>query len=666
MPDQDRPTSRAPDEVRPAARVVLAPAAGATAEGRTFAPEQVREALRDHPVSAGELVEAPVARAEPGRAPPVRLQVVATTPEGRVQVDDGTRIEVRDRPVPTVESLTPGLDAIYDDVRTLRPILNQIREMIELPLRQPDMYRRLGIRPPRGVLIRGAPLSGARRLTRAVAADMGAKLLLVSGAELNAVDINEADRQLDEAFAAVKPGEPTLVVVSDLDQVARRRDWTTTDAERRIAARFLARLDALDPDARVVVVGMTSRPEALDEAVRRPGRLDREIVNSPPNPDARREFLEIGLARSPLAEDVDYDELTRFTWGYSIGDLSSFVREAALHAIHRACGEDMCGTGPTVIAREDFMEAMKRVKPSALHEVVVQAPAVKWDDIGADETAMDRLRKGVVLPLTRPEALARLGVRPPRGFLLFGPPGNGKSMMAAAAACEAGANFLSAGVSELLSTGRQVPDLIANLFARAREVAPALIYIDEVDRLTNPVAAGVEDPNAARHGLNALLAEMDALVQTPGIVVVGATARAAILERDLLHSGRLEELVYVPAPDVDARRKILEIATRNVPLSEDVNLQTVAERTERFTGTDLRDLVRAAGLTALYRSIDAETIDAGCFEVALREVRPSVTEDMESAYEETALTLKQEPARRPTIGFAVPVARHDDTTTGSK
>ncbi|NEX91555.1 AAA family ATPase [Caulobacter sp. 17J65-9] len=660
MPDQDRPTSRAPEDVRPAARVVLAPAAGAVVEGRSFAPEDVREALRDHPVSAGELVEAPVARIGAESAPTdVRLQVVATTPGGRVQVDDETRIEMQGVPL---TSLTPGLDAIYDDVRTLRPMLAQIREMIELPLREPDMYRRLGIRPPRGVLVRGAPLSGARRLTRAVAADIGAKLLLISGAELNALDITEAERRLDEMFDAASGPDPCLIVISDLDQVARRRDWTMTDAERRLGARFVSRLDALDPDARVVVVGLTSRPDALDEQIRRQGRLDREIVNSAPNPAARREFLTIGLAHSPLAEDVDLDELTHFTWGYSIGDLSAFVREAALHAIHRACPDDKPGPGPMVIAREDFLEAMKRVKPSALHEVVVQAPAVKWDDIGADETAKDRLRKGIVLPLTRPDALARLGVRPPRGFLLFGPPGNGKSMMAAAAACEAGANFLSAGVSELLSTGRQVPDLIANLFARAREVAPALIYIDEVDRLTNPVAAGVEDPNAARHGLNALLAELDALVQTPGIVVVGATARAAILERDLLHSGRLEELVYVPAPDVDARRHILEIATRHVPLAEDVDLRAVAEQTERFTGTDLRDLVRAAGLTALHRSIDAETIDAGCFEVALREVRPSVTEDMESAYEETALTLKQEPARRPTIGFAVPTSQRVDPT----
>lgn len=658
MSDQDRTTSRAPDDVRPAARVVLAPASGASSEARSFAPEQVREALRGHPLSAGEVVDAPVARAEAGAPAGVPLRVVATTPEGVVRVDDATRIEVREA-APSL-SLPPGVDAMYDDVRTLRPILGQIREMVELPLSQPEMFRRLGINPPRGVLIRGAPMSGTRRLARAFADEIGARLLLVTGAELNSMYAAEAERRIDEVFDAASTGEPTIIVVSEVDQVARRRDWTFSDGERRVGARFLARLDALDPSGRVVVVGLTHRPEALDEAVRRPGRLDREIVTAAPDPGARREFIGMALARSPLADDVDLDELTRFTWGYSTGDLGAFVREAALHAIHRACGSAMCPSGPAVIAREDFLAAIKRVKPSAQHEIIVQAPVVRWEDIGADETARERMRKGVVLPLTRPDALRRIGVRAPRGFLLFGPPGNGKSMMAAAAAGEAGANFLSAGVSELLSTGRHVPELIANLFARAREVAPAVIFIDEVDRLTNPVAAGVEDPTAAKHGLNALIAELDAIVQTPGIVVIGATARAAILERDLLHAGRLEELVYVPAPDVDARRHILEIATRDVPLADDVDLRAIAERTERFTGTDLRDLVRAAGLTALHRAVDAETIDAAAFEVALREVRPSVTEDMELAYEDTALTLKQEPARRPTIGFAVPTSQHED------
>lgn len=659
MPEQDRPSGSVPGELRPAARVVLAPAdERVRLEARSFAPETVRRALLGHEVSAGELVEASVARAEPhdGGATEVRLKVVATTPDGVVRVDDDTRIEVRETPASA--SLPDGVEAIYDDVRALRPVLGQIREMIELPLSQPDMYRRLGINPPRGVLVRGAPMAGTRRLAKAVAGEIGARLLMLSGAELNALQPDEAERRLDEAFTQATDGEPTLMIVLDVERVVRRSDWTSSDAERRLGARFLWNLDRLDPSGRVVVVGITGRPEALDEAVRRPGRLDRDLVNAAPDQAARREFLAMALASTPLDDDVDLDELARITWGFSTGDLGAFVREAALRAIHGACSTDTCGSGPTVIRRDDFMAAIKRVKPSALHEVVVQAPGVHWDDVGADEHAKERLQKGIVLPLTRPEALERLGVAPPRGFLLFGPPGNGKSMLAAAAACEAGANFLSAGVSELLSTGRQVPELIANLFARAREVAPAVIYIDEIDRLTNPVAAGVDDPNAARHGLNALIAELDAMVQTPGIVVVGATARAAILERDLLHAGRLEELVYVPAPDVQARRHILDIATRGVPIGDDVNLQFIAERTERFTGSDLRDLVRSAALTALHRSIDAQTVDAGCFEVALREVRPSVTEDMESAYEETALTLKQEPARRPTIGFAVPVARH--------
>lgn len=654
MPDQNRPSGAVPGELRPAARVVLAPVdERVRLEVPSFAPETVRRALLGQDLSAGELVDAPLARGDVQSD--VQLKVVATTPDGLVRVDDDTRIEVREA-APSA-ALPPGVEAIYDDVRTLRPILSQIREMIELPLSQPDMFRRLGISPPRGVLIRGAPLGGTRRLSRAVASEIGARMLLLTGAELTSLDPAEAERRIDQVFDAAAGGEPTVVVVAEIDLVARRRDWTVSDAERRMGARLLSRLDNLDPAGRVVVVGLTHRPEALDDAVRRPGRLDREIVNAAPDPAARREFIGLALARSPLGQDVDLDELARFTWGYSTGDLGAFVREAALHAIHQACSHDAEGAGPTMIRRADFLAAMKRVKPSALHEVVVQAPAVRWDDVGADEAVKERLRKGVVLPLTRPDALHRLGVRPPRGFLLFGPPGNGKSMLAAAAACEAGANFLVAGVSELLSTGRRVPELIANLFARAREVAPAVIYIDEVDRLTNPVAAGVEDPNAARYGLNALIAELDALVQTPGIMVIGATARAAILERDLLHAGRLEELVYVPAPDVDARRHILEMATRDTPLALDVDLQAVAERTERFTGSDLHDLVRAAGLTALHRSIDAETVDAGCFEVALREVRPSVTEDMESAYEETAVTLKQEPARRPAIGFAVPIGR---------
>jgi transitional endoplasmic reticulum ATPase len=450
------------------------------------------------------------------------------------------------------------------------------------------------------------------------------------------------------------------VFIDEIDSIASKRGQVSGEAEKRLVAQLLTLMDGLEARANLVVIAATNRPEAIDEALRRPGRFDREIIVGVPDERGRREILGIHTRGMPLGEKVDLDALARTTYGFVGADLAALTREAAIEAVRRIMPrlnlED--GTVPPEVlddlsvTREDFMEALKRVQPSAMREVMVQAPQVRWEDVGGLDQAQERLKEGVELPLKDPDAFRRLGIRPAKGFLLYGPPGTGKTLLAKAVAREAEANFIATKSSDLLSKWYgESEQQIARLFARARQVAPTVIFIDELDSLVPARGGGLGEPQVTERVVNTILAEMDGLEELQSVVVIGATNRPNLIDPALLRPGRFDELIYVPVPDEAGRRHILGIHTKGMPLADDVDLDRLATETERFTGADLEDLVRRAGLMALRARIEATTVTMAEFERALTETRASVTPEMEADYEQIQASLKQDAMSAGPVGI---------------
>lgn len=560
----------------------------------------------------------------------------------------------------------------YDDVGGLGDSTEQVREMIELPLKHPELFQRLGIDPPKGVLLHGPPGTGKTLLARAVANEADAAFFHIGGPEVMGRHYGESEERLREIFEKAQQQAPSIIFIDELDSIAPKREQVTGEVERRVVAQLLTLMDGLEPRQNVVVIAATNRVDAIDEALRRPGRFDREIVIGVPDQEGRREILAIHTRGMPLAEGVDLDELSRVTYGFVGADIAALAREAAMEVLRRNLSEFDMQKGeipPEIlenlrVTAEDFSGALKRIQPSALREIMIQVPDVHWDDIGGLEEARRALREGIELPLKRPDAFERLGIRPANGFLLFGPPGTGKTLLAKAVAREAEANFISTKSSDLLSKWYgESEQQIARLFGRARQVAPTVIFIDEIDSLAPERGGSLGEPAVTERVVNTLLTEMDGLEEREGVVVIGATNRPSLLDPALLRPGRFDELVYVPVPDEPGRLRILSIHTQNMPLGADVNLEELARRTQGYTGADLEDLVRRAGLNALRENLETKEVPMRIFEAALGETRASVTPEMEREYRQLLDSLKQEgPRGRARIGFAVEGERQPEPT----
>ncbi|TKD51907.1 CDC48 family AAA ATPase [Sphingomonas baiyangensis] len=660
-------------ESKPATRVVLAPAAqnlrlqgSALALKRTFLQRPLCQGDIVSTVGQQRVSNIPPSVAQHLRAPAyalqeIRLAVISTTPRGVVHIDEGTEIELRPDYEEPKESRRA--DVTYDDIGGMHQTIDQLREMVELPLRYPELFQRLGVDPPKGVLLHGPPGTGKTRLARAVANESDAEFFLINGPEIMGSAYGESEKRLREVFEAASKSAPSIVFIDEIDSIAPKRDRVQGEAEKRLVAQLLTLMDGLEARANLVVIAATNRPEAIDEALRRPGRFDREIIVGVPDERGRREILGIHTRGMPLAEDVDLKELSRTTYGFVGADLAALTREAAIDAVRRIMPRLNLGeqTIPAEVldtlsvTRDDFVEALKRVQPSAMREVMVQVPQVRWSDIGGIDEAQERLREGVELPMKEPMAFRRMGIRPARGFLLYGPPGTGKTLLAKAVARESEANFIATKSSDLLSKWYgESEQQIAKLFARARQVAPCVIFIDELDSLVPARGGGMGEPQVTERVVNTILAEMDGLEELQSVVVIGATNRPNLVDPALLRPGRFDELIYVPVPNAEGRRRILEIQTQRMPLADDVDLAAIAERAERFTGADLEDIVRRAGLMALRESLDSTRVEMRHFERALGESRATVTPEMEQEYEQMAARLKQDAVALQPIGFIAP------------
>ncbi|PLC67267.1 AAA family ATPase, partial [Thermoproteus sp. CP80] len=517
------------------------------------------------------------------------------------------------------------------------------RELVELPLRHPELFKHLGIEPPKGILLFGPPGTGKTLLAKAVANEANAYFIAINGPEIMSKYYGESEAKLREIFDEAKKNAPAIVFIDEIDAIAPKREEVTGEVEKRVVAQLLTLMDGLQERGQIVVIGATNRPDAVDPALRRPGRFDREIWISPPDFKGRLEILQIHTRNMPLSPDVDLRKLAEMTHGYTGADIAALAKEAAIRALRRAIQGGVVDLNqPTIpaesleqikVSMQDFTDAMKEIVPSALREIHIEVPKVRWKDVGGLVEVKQELREAVEWPLKYPQTFKKFGLRPPKGILLFGPPGTGKTLLAKAVATESGANFIAVRGPEIFSKWvGESEKMIREIFQKARMAAPCVVFIDEIDALASARGLGA-DAFVSERVVAQLLAEIDGIRTLENVVVIGATNRPDLVDPALLRPGRFDRIIYVPPPDFKARLDIFLIHTRNVPLAKDVDLEELARRAEGYSGADIELVVREATFMALREDINAKEVAMRHFEAALAKVKPSITPDMLKFYE---------------------------------
>jgi len=640
--------------------------------------------------------------------------ITATKPSGVVIVGRGTEVEIKEKPEEELKRTVPNVT--YEDIGGLKRELRLVREMIELPLKHPELFERLGIEPPKGVLLYGPPGTGKTLIAKAVANEVNAHFIPISGPEIMSKYYGESEQRLREIFEEAKENAPSIIFIDEIDSIAPKREEVTGEVERRVVAQLLTLMDGLEARGQVIVIGATNRPDAVDPALRRPGRFDREIVIGVPDREGRKEILHIHTRSMPIEPDYSkndvlkaldelmklgrlerrliedakakvnnakdeaeiqsilskneelhrevknklidmmFDELAELTNGFVGADLAALAKEAAMHALRERMEKGEIDIeaeeipeeviSKLVVTKRDFMEALKFIEPSAMREVLVEVPNVRWEDIGGLENAKQELREAIEWPLKYPEVFQATNIKPPKGILLFGPPGTGKTLLAKAVANESNANFISVKGPELLSKWvGESEKHVRDMFKKARQVAPAIIFFDEIDSLA-PRRGGIGDSHVTERVVSQLLTELDGLEELREVVVIAATNRPDLIDPALLRPGRIERHIYIPPPDKEARKEIFRIHLRGKPLAEDVKIEELAEKTEGYTGADIEAICREAGMLAIREAVkpgmsreevkeiaNKIRITKRHFEEAMKKVKPSLTKEDLLRYE---------------------------------
>ena len=636
-------------------RVIIAPTEQAIRVAPEFTEYIKKEILYTKPVWKGQIIEVPSYYGT------IMFVVSSVTPGQAAYVGERTEVQVIEEPIKEAELSTARVT--WEDIGDLEEAKRKVREMIELPLRHPEIFKHLGVEPPRGVLLSGPPGTGKTLLAKAVANEANAYFTSINGPEIMSKYYGESERKIREIFEEAKKNAPAIVFIDEIDAIAPKREEVKGEVETRVVAQLLTMMDGLQERGQVIVIGATNRPDAVDPALRRPGRFDREINIGMPDKKARLEILAVHTRNVPLCSDddvknkicsqedrVDLEAIAEMTHGYTGADLAALAREAAMIRLREAIETkkeidvDQPQIPPEQLSKiklrmKDFIEAMKDIQPTVLREVIIEVPDVRWDDIGGYNDVKQQLREMVEWPLKYPHMFNEIGTEPPKGILLYGPPGTGKTLLAKAVANESGSNFISIRGPEILSKWfGESEKAIREIFKKARQAAPAVIFFDEIDSIA-PVRGARADSGATDRIVNQLLAEMDGIAPLKNVVVMAATNRPDIIDPALLRPGRFDRLVYVPPPDEAARLEILKVHTRNMKLDDEIKntnyLSELAKRTEGYTGADLASLVREAGILAIRESINeklehAKPVGIKHFEEALKTVKPSLKpEDIE-------------------------------------
>jgi len=625
-----------PASLKPASKVTLAPLDSRIPEDLLHhARSRIYERALSQsiPVNRGDIIQVPV-----GLGGRINLMVVSIAPGPSGIITDATEITIRSEPVKEEEIMVSRVT--FEDIGDLEEAKMRIREIVELPLKHPELFKRLGIDPPRGVLLYGPPGTGKTLLAKAVASESGAHFITINGPEIMSKFYGESEARLREVFREAEENAPSIIFIDELDAIAPKRSEVTGEVEKRVVAQLLALMDGMKGRGQVIVIGATNRPDAIDPALRRPGRFDREIAIGMPDKRARKEIFLVHTRNMPLDSDVNLDELAQITHGFTGADIAALCREAAMRAIRRIFPQidfkldhiPVELLEKIMVTNQDFMDALKSITPSALREVYVEAPNVKWSDIGGLKSAKRELEEALIWPVKYPHVYERMGIEPPRGILLVGAPGTGKTMLAKAVATESGLNFISISGPEIYSKWvGESEKAIREVFRKARMGAPSIVFLDEVESIGAHRGMS-EDEGVSERVLSQLLTEIDGFRNGGYVFVLAATNRPDLVDPALLRPGRFDRIILVNPPNVEERIEILQIYTRKTPLASDVDLKEIARRTEGYTGSDLKALVREAALSALREDMNATSVKMEHFIEAMNKIKPSINDQIIGYY----------------------------------
>ncbi|MEM2924298.1 MAG: CDC48 family AAA ATPase [Methanocellales archaeon] len=643
-------------EAQPAVKITIAP----TQPVRIVGGEQyILRILEGRPVFRGQKLRVEML------GNPLTFIVTATQPTGTVIATRDTQIVLKERPVEEVEKTITHVS--YEDIGGLKREIGLIREMIELPLRHPEIFQKLGVEPPKGVLLHGPPGTGKTLIAKAVANETDAHFISISGPEIMSKYYGESEKQLRDIFKEAEENAPAIIFIDEIDSIAPKREEVTGEVERRVVAQLLSLMDGLKSRGQVVVIAATNRPNAVDPALRRPGRFDREIEIGVPDRNGRLEILQVHTRGMPLAKDVDLGHLADITHGFVGADIAALCKEAAMHALREILPKIKMEEeipqevlDKLEVRNHHFLEALKNIEPSAMREVFIEVPDVDWEDVGGLEKAKQELKEAVEWPLKYPEAFEAIKTKPPRGILLFGPPGTGKTLLAKAVASKTEANFISIKGPELLSKYvGESERAVRETFRKARQSAPAIIFFDELDAIAPQRSASSFDSHVTERVVSQILTELDGMEELKDVVVLAASNRPDLIDTALLRPGRFDRLIYIPPPGRKEREEIFKIHLKGKPLADDVNLSELAEKTEGYVGADIEAICREAAMLALRELIkpgmSREEVKQHAqylkiykkhLEEALKRVKPTTSRDALKQYER----LCEEFAKFATIG----------------